>query len=446
MTKVWWVMSFFYKYGKYILVCIILALLAAIGFILFRLTSRPEYSFATGITEITGNAVVRRNGADIIAYTGMYIQTDDVVFTLDDSNVKLKLDNSKFIYLEPNTSIYFTVPETATMGSHVIVNLTSGAVYSEISSDSKDGYIYEVKTPNSIIRTSDCIFRTSFAAHDNFDGKQGAYVTALECYYGDLVSQLYDNQGQPVEGAMKLLPTKSSELITTVTEAFYNYLNQDIDLNALPGYVVNSLIAASATRSLEYSLSELNAAVKRVELTSGEPAAPVDNTTMSMVTDTAPTEPAVTSVTEEQSESETTTSEVTTTKATTTSQAATTRATTKPVPVTTAAPVTKVTETTAVTETTTAVPQTSPTVTTAESVITGANGRVITTADRWWDGEATVSVTRRSTEERRVITTAETTAPVTRRQTAERSLVTTAQTTKPPIVYSTKAREPSIVV
>ena len=414
-------MNFLYRYGKYILACILLALLAVIGLILLRLTSGAEYSFATGITEISGNAVVRRNGSEIIAYTGMYIQTDDVVFTLDDSYVTMKLDKSKLITLEPNTSIYFTVPAGEGAADHVIVNLTAGAVFSEINSDDTETYIYEIKTPNSIIRTSDSIFRTVFTAHDNFDGKQGAYVTALECYSGDVVSQLYDNQGGPVEGAMKLLPRKSSELITTVTEAFYNYLNQDFDLNNVPGYAINRLIAASATNSLDYSLAELNDAVKRAEPLSVEAAVPVDNTTMSSVTE-APAE-----ITSETTESVTETSEQTTKET-----SATTRQTTAQTTIHTTVQTTSMTtskETTAATtasttssetareivtrvpepqtETTTetAAPQISET-TAAVPVITGGDGRVITSDDRWETSE----VTRRSVS-RRLITTAETTEP-----------------------------------
>lgn len=237
-----------------------IALIAVIlTIIIVTLVSTSDSGRKIVIDDIRGNAFILKSDGQISADKKMTLLSGDVLITSSSSSVRLSVDKDKYIYVEPETTVYIYYTELAEKGS-IVVNISEGAVTCRLDSKLSSSSAFEVRTPNAVVSAAGTIFRTQFDYFDNYGGYSEVKVTESECIDGTVTVQLYDNEASPVDQLMRLAEKKSARLVTSDGVARYEYLNSDIKLNDLTPDALDTLIRIAAERNVSFPLAELNAA------------------------------------------------------------------------------------------------------------------------------------------------------------------------------------------
>lgn len=211
------------------------------------------------IDDISGNAFILKTDGQIPATSKMRLASGDVIITSSDSNVKLSVDKDKYIYVEPNTTLYVYYTDTSEKGS-IVVNISEGAAISRLDSPLPKNSAFEVRTPNAVVSVTGTVFRTEFKFYDTYGVYSQVKVTDVQCADGDVNIQLYDDNAVASEQLMLLTENKSARLITSAQTAYYEFLNSDTDIFSFSEDTLKTYIRIAAERRLGYSLSSLNAA------------------------------------------------------------------------------------------------------------------------------------------------------------------------------------------
>ncbi|MCM1524268.1 MAG: FecR domain-containing protein [Ruminococcus sp.] len=211
------------------------------------------------IDDISGNAFILKTDGQIPATSKMRLASGDVIITSPESTVKLSVDKDKYIYVEPNTTLYVYYTETSEKGS-IVVNISEGAAISRLDSALPKNTAFEVRTPNSVVSVTGTVFRTEFKFYETYGIYSQAKVTEVQCADGNVNIQLYDDNAVAAEKLMLLTENKSARLVTAGQTAQYEYLNSDTDIFSFSEDTLKTYIRIAAERKLGYSLSSLNAA------------------------------------------------------------------------------------------------------------------------------------------------------------------------------------------
>lgn len=225
--------------------------------IVFVLVSSVDSSRKVVIDDIRGNAFILKTDGQVSADKRMSLESGDVIITSSASSVRLAVDKDKYIYIEPETTLYIYYTEIAEKGS-VVVNISEGAATCRLDSKLGGNSVFEVRTPNAVVSAEGTVFRTQFVYHDTYSGFSEVKLTDVQCSDGEVAVQLYDDNAEAVDRRMKLAEKKSARLMTCSENARYEYLNSDLALSSLSGDALESLIRIAAERSVGYSLNELN--------------------------------------------------------------------------------------------------------------------------------------------------------------------------------------------
>lgn len=211
------------------------------------------------VVEISGNATIERDGALTYLNKNSVINSGNIITTGNDCKLKIKIDDDKFICVEPNSSLYIQYTESADRGE-IAVNLTKGAVLNDISKKLNKSALYQVKTPNTSVRVNGTIFRVAFDFQKSYKGYSDVLITDVQNFEGNVGINLYDLSGNQVDKELLLIEQKSARMITCSEISQFSYLNQDFDIYDMNAQVLAELLKASNTRELPYSNAELSAA------------------------------------------------------------------------------------------------------------------------------------------------------------------------------------------
>ena len=70
------------------------------------LKNRPESYRVIKVFEVAGDAVVKRASVgELDPYSGMNLESGDSVCTYKDSTMRISLDNTKYMFMEPETKL-----------------------------------------------------------------------------------------------------------------------------------------------------------------------------------------------------------------------------------------------------------------------------------------------------------------------------------------------------
>lgn len=227
--------------------------------IVFTLASSGNSQRKITVEDISGSAFILKNDGQVPANKRMNLESGDVIITSADSSVKLSVDKDKYIYIEPDTTLYVYYTDSSEKGS-IVVNISEGAAICRIDSKLPQNSVFEVRTPNAVVSAAGTVFRTAFDYYDSYGGYSEVKITEVQCSEGESDIQLYDNNASPVEKLMLLAEGKSARLMTCAEIARYEYLNNDTDIDSLPFDALKNYIRIAAERKISYSLSELNSA------------------------------------------------------------------------------------------------------------------------------------------------------------------------------------------
>ena len=246
---------------------LVIAAIAAVSVILiiiiFTLASSGSSDRKLSIKDISGSAFILRSDGQIPADKNTVLESGDVIITSSDGEVKLVADKDKYIYIEPDTTLYVNFTDVSEKGS-VIVNISEGSAICRLDSKLPKNAAFEVRTPNAVISATGTVFRTDFSYLDTYGGHDAVKLTDVDCAEGTVDIQLYDDNASPADQLMLLAAGKSARLMTCTDASRFEYLNSDTDLYSLSESTLRSYIRISADRPLAYPSADLNNAYQYV--------------------------------------------------------------------------------------------------------------------------------------------------------------------------------------
>lgn len=246
---------------------LVIAAIAAVSLILiiiiFTLASSGSSDRKLSIKDISGSAFILRSDGQIPADKNTVLESGDVIITSSDGEVKLAADKDKYIYIEPDTTLYVNFTDVSEKGS-VIVNISEGSAICRLDSKLPKSAAFEVRTPNAVISATGTVFRTDFSYLDTYGGHDAVKLTDVDCAEGTVDIQLYDDNASPADQLMLLAAGKSARLMTCSDASRFEYLNSDTDLYSLSESTLRTYIRISADRPLAYPSADLNNAYQYV--------------------------------------------------------------------------------------------------------------------------------------------------------------------------------------
>lgn len=246
---------------------LVIAAIAAVSVILiiiiFTLASSGSSDRKLSIKDISGSAFILRSDGQIPADKNTVLESGDVIITSSDGEVKLAADKDKYIYIEPDTTLYVNFTDVSEKGS-VIVNISEGSAICRLDSKLPKNAAFEVRTPNAVISATGTVFRTDFSYLDTYGGHDAVKLTDVDCAEGTVDIQLYDDNASPADQLMLLAAGKSARLMTCSDTSRFEYLNSDTDLYSLSESTLRTYIRISADRPLAYPSADLNNAYQYV--------------------------------------------------------------------------------------------------------------------------------------------------------------------------------------
>ena len=134
------------------------------------------------VYKIDGTATVARAGSSMDVYENMQLQSGDVVETVANSYLQLKLDEDKYILLEPETKISLQATGNSA-DSNTAIFLEKGAIVNQLDNPLSEKSDYQVTTPNSTMAVRGTTFRVEITYDENGESfaKVAVYGGKVEC-------------------------------------------------------------------------------------------------------------------------------------------------------------------------------------------------------------------------------------------------------------------------
>ncbi|MBR3770957.1 MAG: FecR domain-containing protein, partial [Clostridium sp.] len=134
------------------------------------------------VYKIEGTAKVARQGSNMDAYENMQLQSGDMIETIAESYLQLKLDEDKYILVEPDSKISLQATGNS-VDSKTKINLEKGAIVNQIDNPLSKDSSYEVTTPNSTMAVRGTTFRVELTTDEKGEthAKVAVYGGKVEC-------------------------------------------------------------------------------------------------------------------------------------------------------------------------------------------------------------------------------------------------------------------------
>ena len=134
------------------------------------------------VYKIEGTAKVARQGSSMDAYENMQLQSGDIIETIAESYLQLKLDEDKYILVEPDSKISLQATGNS-VDSKTSINLEKGAITNQLDNPLSKDSSYEVSTPNSTMAVRGTTFRVELTVDEKGEthAKVAVYGGKVEC-------------------------------------------------------------------------------------------------------------------------------------------------------------------------------------------------------------------------------------------------------------------------
>ncbi|MBE5943989.1 MAG: hypothetical protein E7258_03615 [Lachnospiraceae bacterium] len=241
-----------------IIISAIVALVAVVAVALVLLLKKDETYRIIKVYEIQGEAVVTREGTgEMSAYENMVLESGDNV-QLKSGAMTLKLDDDKYVYVEPGTE--FNIIATGSKAnSKTKIDLQSGAIINDVQQALSDDSSYEINTPNSNMAVRGTVFRVYTYVED------GIRYTKVSVFEGKVDSNLVYADGRVSENSVAVEQNKETIIYEDDVTTDYLIDVSDIDYNQLPPEAIKALISISEAGSdLGVTSDELKAMLEAV--------------------------------------------------------------------------------------------------------------------------------------------------------------------------------------
>ncbi|MGN0367523.1 MAG: FecR domain-containing protein [Wujia sp.] len=220
------------KKQKWWIIAIAVAVLAVATVVVVLLISKKKDSYRViKVYEVEGTAFIQRDGIDDLEpYANMLLESGDTV-CVNEGSMTLKLDEDKYVYVEPDTELCLVADGTSD-NSKTTIELKKGAITNEIQDKLSTESSYEVNTPNSTMAVRGTIFRVEITYDEN-----GVCYTKVSTLEGKVVSRLVYADGTisdrevMVEGGFEVIiyqDEKSTDYLTEVSPIDFSKLPKSI--------------------------------------------------------------------------------------------------------------------------------------------------------------------------------------------------------------------------
>ena len=231
---------------KIIAVICAAAVVVVTAAVVFLLNNREEAFRSILVYELEGSAVIERADiGEINAVANLYLESGDRVNVHQDSMMRMKLDDDKYITAEADT-IFALEAEGNGHDSKTKIRLEQGAITNEIQNPLNSESLYETSTPNSVMAVRGTIYRAELS-----DDGAGGQDMKICCFEGTVAT-------------MPILPdgTRGEEVLVHAGSELTVYSDgsvdgpKDIDFDSLPEQALQTLL----------NMSESGATIKGISI------------------------------------------------------------------------------------------------------------------------------------------------------------------------------------
>lgn len=193
----------------------------AVGIIL-NLNGQQSFRSITVIDTIGTVNVFRESINDTLeAYIDMNLESGDDVTVEEKSELDLKLDDDKFVYIKENTKLWLEAEGDAE-NSKTVIHLNEGAVLNQLDQKLNDDSYYEVETPNATMAIRGTIPRV-VVFYDN----NGIAHTDFQVFEGKVSVQLHTTDGKLIDEEMTV--GEGMQCKTRGDQTFSEIILQDLN-------------------------------------------------------------------------------------------------------------------------------------------------------------------------------------------------------------------------
>ncbi len=173
------------------------AVVIVVAVVILLSTNKEEAYRSILVYEIEGSAVIERAAVGAMnAAENLYLESGDRVSVAQDSSMRLKLDDDKYVMAEADT-IFSVEAEGEAGNSRTKIRLEQGAVTNEIQHPLSNGSSYETSTPNSVMAVRGTIYRVELYTDEN-----GEQNTKMCCFQGKVETTPILQDGTPGEAVL----------------------------------------------------------------------------------------------------------------------------------------------------------------------------------------------------------------------------------------------------
>lgn len=216
---------------KKIIIYICAAAAVAVIAVIVLLSNREETFRSILVYDVEGTAVIERESVGSMnAAENLYLESGDRVSVAQDSGMRMKLDDDKYVMAEADT-IFSVEAEGTDENSRTRICLEQGAITNEIRHPLSEGSQYETSTPNSVMAVRGTIYRVELCVDDN-----GNQNTKLCCFQGKVETTPIHQDG--TYGEAVLVPAGSE--LTVYSDGTTDDI-RDITYEELSGQALQNL-------------------------------------------------------------------------------------------------------------------------------------------------------------------------------------------------------------
>ena len=216
------------------IICICAAAVVIVAAVAVLLSGNKGESYRSILVyEIEGSAVIdRADVGSMNAAENLYLESGDHVSVAQDSSMRMKLDDDKYVMAEADT-IFSVEAEGSDVNSRTKICLEQGAITNEIQNPLSEGSSYETSTPNSVMAVRGTIYRVELYTDDN-----GEQNTKMCCFQGKVEMTPILPDG--TFGEAVLVPAGSE--LTIHSDGTVDDV-RDIAYEELPGQAIQNLVS-----------------------------------------------------------------------------------------------------------------------------------------------------------------------------------------------------------
>ena len=175
---------------------IVIVCIAVVGVIVgIVVNSKGEKAFRNiSVLDVIGKVTVYREsvGEKINAYADMDLESGDDIKVKKESELDLKLDDDKFVYVDENSHIWMEA-EGKQEDSKTVIHMEEGTTLHKIDKKLKGKSSYEVETPNATMA-----IRGTIMDADVYYDEEGIVHSDFAFYEGSGLLQLHTIEGEPI--------------------------------------------------------------------------------------------------------------------------------------------------------------------------------------------------------------------------------------------------------